>query len=297
MNYFKKIYIFSKYLVHLVKQICMARFSGPFKFVVFSKDRPMQLHALLKSMQHYIKGEFEIYIIYSTSNEEPYQKAYLDLEQEFINDNIQFVKEEFSFQKTLKNVIERFEKSRIFFLVDDIVFKNHIDLSILKEFDTKNTIFSLRHGTHLSYSYVVDKDQKLPKISKSSFSPELITWKWSCGEYDWGYPFSVDGHLFEISEVKFWVNNLEFKSPNTFELALQLLNRFNFYKSGLAFKNSIIVNIPCNKVQNEIQNYHGNYHQMDLLNLWNEGYRIDFLSFHNVLNKSVHEEFEFKLIK
>lgn len=271
--------------------------NGSYKFIVFSKDRPLQLHALLKSIQHFVVGEFEIFIIYNVSNEETYGKTYLELAREFKSENIKFIKENNSFRDTLKKVLIKINKGRIFFLVDDIIFKNFINLSVLDKVNIRTCVFSLRHGTHLSHSYVVNRSQKLPFFSESSFSSEVIEWKWSLGELDWGYPLSVDGHLFDISEARFWVNNLNFKSPNTFELSLQIFKRFYFLKKGMAFRNSIILNIPCNKVQDDIQNFHGNLHQSELLNLWNNGYRIDHLSFQNILNKSVHEELEFKIIK
>lgn len=295
MSVIEKVKLSLKYLLHTVKQLFSNKAYSSFKFIVFSKDRPLQLHALLSSMAYYISGEYEIIVIYDTNNDGAYDVSYESLKNEFVNEKINFVRESESFQNTLRKTINSISSSKMFFLVDDIIFKNYVDLDALKLVDTKRYIFSLRHGVHLSYSFIVDRIQELPPYEL--YMPNVIKWKWKTGEFDWRYMHSVDGHLFDVEEVKFWVNNLKFKSPNTFEMSIQFFNRFNFYKYGLAFNESIIINIPCNQVQNEIQNIHGNLHQSKLLELWNLGYRIDFLSYHGIINKSVHEDLKLNLVK
>lgn len=268
--------------------------NSTFHFVIFSKDRTLQLDSLLKSMFFFISGEYKITVIYNTSSLK-YQNAYNQLINDYLNnENVKFVNETSSFKSTLEECFLSIKQNKIFFLVDDIIFKKHLNLNSLKEIDTSKYIFSLRHGLHLNFSYVVNKEQQLPKdiLKKNKF----YSWIWRNAQLDWAYPLSVDGHLFDCDEVRFWIKYLDYKAPNTFEAELQNLLPYYHSHIGLCFKESIIFNNPCNKVQTEINNFHGKFHQDDLLHYWELGKRIDFLAVENYKNNSVHEEFVYSII-
>ena len=65
----------------------------------------------------------------------------------------------------------------------------------------------------------------------------------------------------------------------------------------MSFRKSRIVNIPANKVQEEINNLHGAIHQDDLLQKWFDGLAIDYAQFRGWNNRSVHQEANFPFIK
>ena len=263
--------------------------------VVFSKDRAIQLYALLSSFFDTKIGECEIVILYKYTNA-AHKKAYDDISQIF-GDTVKFYNQESysSFQDSLKLVVSQLPKGNIFFLVDDIVFTEIVDYRFLASLDLSDTIFSLRMGDHLNYSYAVDASQALPKTLE--FTDGYLTWQWSEGRLDWGYPLSVDGHVFSTSEVLLWIKYLDFGSPSSFENALQKLKYLYRHKRGLSFKKSRIVNIPANKVQDEIDNFKGSFHQDDLLQKWIDGMVIDHTKFRGWCNHSVHQESDFHFIK
>lgn len=265
-----------------------------YEFIIFSKDRPTQLNLLLESLNINVEGNYVVKVLYATSDFS-YKNAYNELEKiHGFNDKISFYEEQKSFKSSLISIISIVKSSRIFFLVDDIIFKEKVYLSSLDSIDTNKYVFSLRNGLNLNFSYVVQKEQSLPGFGK--YNNELLSWKINEGELDWAYPLSVDGHLFSFEEVNFWVRYLEYNAPNTFEMKMQIFNFLYKKKQGLCFNKSIIFNNPCNIVQSEVNNLHGNVHQGKLLEFWNQGLKIDYNTLNKYNNRSVHEEVEFNLI-
>jgi len=263
--------------------------------VVFSKDRAMQLHALLASFFDTKVGECEIFVIYKSSTAE-HKKAY-EVVSRIFGEKVKFVDQEKypAFRDCLELVVSQSPKGKLFFLVDDIVFTEVVDYQLLASLDLSETVFSLRMGEHLDYSYVVDASQPLPKALVHTDG--YLRWQWSAGRLDWGYPLSVDGHVFSTDEVRLWIKYFEFGSPSSFENSLQKLKYIYRNKQGMSFRKARIVNIPANKVQDEVNNLHGTTHQDDLLRQWLDGMAIDHRKFRGWVNHSVHQEADFHLIK
>lgn len=260
--------------------------------VVFSMDRALQLDGLLRSFFLNKKGDCDIKVIYRTSNDE-HKKSYQEVEARF-KGKVEFFEETGSFKSTLVNVLNQLKNRKLFFLVDDIIFTENFDCEFLSTIDTSKYIFSLRMGSHLNYSYVVDKIQRLPEfIDKND---EYLYWDWSKSELDWAYPLSVDGHIFNTQEILAMVEYFDFKAPNSFEGVLQNVKELFSKRLGMSYQKARIVNNPCNKVQNEVSNLHGSMHQDDLLKIWQDRNEIDILPIQRYINKSVHEDikFEFK---
>ncbi len=264
--------------------------------VVFSKDRAMQLDLLLRSFFETKIGECSLKIIYAYSSEE-HKKSYEKL-CSIYGAKAQFISEVefFGFKKCLEKIILELSTGKVFFLVDDIVFTEPVDYDYLSTLDISNTIFSLRMGANLSFSYVVNSVQPLPKDIKST-NGVLLKWKWRNGLFDWAYPLSVDGHIFSTLEVLTWIKCLDFKSPSSFENSLQNIKFLYRHKDGLCFTKSRLVNVPANKIQNEIANQHGSIHQDKLLQLWLDGMIIDYAKLRGLKNNSVHQEVDFSFIK
>jgi hypothetical protein len=260
--------------------------------VVFSMDRALQLDGLLRSIFLNKKGDCDIKVIYRTSNDD-HKKSYQEVEARF-KDKVEFFEETGSFKSTLVNVLYQLKSGKLFFLVDDIIFTENFDCDFLSTIDTSKYIFSLRMGNHLNYSYVVDKAQKLPHfIDKDD---EFLFWDWSDSEHDWAYPLSVDGHIFRVEELRVLAVHFDYKGPNSFESILQKEKEFFSKRIGMSYKKARILNNPCNKVQTEVKNLHGDMHQDDLLKIWDSGQEIDVEVLQGYINKSVHEDvaFEYK---
>ena len=124
--------------------------------IVFSKDRPIQLDAFLKSLNHYFIGEKEILVLYNYSSLE-YKKAY---EEVFYRNNINYIIDEHehnTFKGALLYSLKKIKSGRVIFFVDDIIVTDFFSTNDFLNINLKNSIFSLRLGSNLSYSYVVKK--------------------------------------------------------------------------------------------------------------------------------------------
>ena len=172
-----------------------------------------------------------------------------------------------------------------------------MDFKKFTAIDPKKYVASLRMGKHLTFSYTLQKKQKLPVLSESEEHKDMLSWSFKDSELDWAYPLSVDGHLFDSNELKILVNELEYIAPNSFEEALQLMNPLFNKRKGLCYPESILVNNPCNKVQSENNNISGEMTTEELNNKWLSGYRIDFEKQEGLLNESAHQELIIEFIK
>lgn len=264
--------------------------------IIFSKDRAIQLHALLASFFELVKGDATIYVLYTISDYE-HETAYEDVRKIFKEQNVKFIKEK-DFRRDLIEVLDAISTKKMFFLVDDIIFTEPFELSDFIKYNTKKYVPSLRMGRNLTYAYTTQQEQPLPNFIRDELADNnKFIWKWENGSLDWGYPLSVDGHLFDSREIGTLIKNSNFKAPNTLEESLQLYN--NIYKTryGLCYNKSVIVNIPCNKVQLENNNISGNMTPTTLLSKWNEGYQIDYKKLFSYNNISAHQDIELEFIK
>jgi hypothetical protein len=204
---------------------------------------------------------------------------------------VRFVKEN-KFKESLIGLLKSSLSGRIFFLVDDIIFTHPFVLSDFNRFSLDQYVPSLRLGRNITYSLLRRKELILPEISELN---GLIFWKWNKKNSYWSYPLSVDGHIFDKNELIFMMSSLEFQAPNSLELGLQLFLPTFRKRKGLAYPHSVMVNIPWNMVQKEIDNFHGNITAEYLLGVWNNGLKIDISSFHLCNNQSGHQEFELEI--
>lgn len=267
--------------------------------VVFSKDRAMQLHAFLTSFREKITPSIAAHVLYSASGQD-HQQSYDQLQELHRDLPVTFHKQtnSKSFRDDLISLLATFPEDKIIFFVDDIVVVENVDLNDLLGFDTDKFVPSLRMGLNIKENYTTNTGQPLPDIqTRTEADPDKIVWHWHQGTLDWSYPLSVDGHIFSRREILSMLRLLQFSAPNTMEDALQSFNPIFTNRFGVACSKSKIINIPCNKVQDENKNFHGNIHQDLLLEKWQGGFAIDLEPIYGYINKSPHEEIDIHFIK
>jgi hypothetical protein len=267
----------------------------PAECIVFSKDRALQLHALLSSYYEKVTNPLPVHVLYHTTDIF-HQKVYDEVIALFHGHQISFIKQNSknTFRKDLITLLESLQANKVLFLVDDLIFIEDVNLEDFVKFDPDKFVPSLRLGQNLTYCYTLQKQQPLPEFSNILENDKLF-WKWKQGEYDWGYPLSVDGHLFSTQEITSIARLVSFNAPNTFEDGLQRFKRLFSIRAGVCYHKSKIVNIPCNKVQRENENICGNIHQDFLLEQWNKGLRLDYQRLYGVTNVSAHQEIAIEL--
>jgi len=250
--------------------------------IVFSMDRAMQLHALLGSYRENVINRAKLTVIYRVTSE-THDEAYKAVFSEFSELIETVVRQESreSFRELVIGALRKSKVKNVFFLVDDNMFIEPVDLDALANHATTFSIPTLRLGVNLNRSYALQKNQDTPLIvtyqnqSNQKKAPtDLLAWRWNEGQFDWGYPLSVDGHIFQRDEILALAESINFDSPNTFEGNLQQFITAFQWRLGICYRKSRLINIPFNRVQTEYNNIHGEVHQDYMLEKWNDGYRM-----------------------
>ncbi len=248
--------------------------------VVFSKDRAMQLDAFLRSYYACVSPLGLVQVLYLATTDR-HAKAYSDVfkgREVWVDPHVQSA----SFKDDLLRMLP--VTGNVVFFVDDQVFVQPWD--VLEEAG-----LSLRLGLNVTRNYASGHpDQALPPFQVAGV--DLVKWRWADGELAWAYPFSLDGHVYNLSVIRPLVESIEFSSPNTLESMLQsFAPRFSY---GLCYRESKVVNVPWNRVQTDWSNRCGVGNGVEeLLGHWESGKRIDIRVIHGV--KSVHQEFPLAL--
>lgn len=260
--------------------------------ILFSKNRAMQLELFIRSFNKYVKNhnDYIINILY-TFTDDNFKKGY-DKLINMKHTNVNYIKEK-SFRIDLINLIMINNKYTVFF-VDDIIFKNHIDfyddqMNIFKK-DKNILCRSLRLHPNLTYCYAMGIDIK---NQPHFYDNNIFYWKNQQGDY--GYPMSVDGHIFRTDDILPIIKKIPFNNPNSFE-GYMVINSLKLPKM-ICYVNSIVVNNPCNIVQTNNPNFHGNEDINDLNNNFLNGYIISLDNIDGLKNISCHQEIKIILEK
>lgn len=252
--------------------------------VIFSRNRSLQLYALLESLYFYTDAQqcANISVIFK------YDKEHLDgldeIKKKF--SSIKFV-DQSDFKSDVTNCLSSTNSFCTFF-VDDIIFKKQCSLlEMCRILDLNRGIltFSMRMGMHLNFCYPTGESQPIPDgLVQNGY----FVWDWRSGTGDWNYPISVDGHVFRKDHVLEWIKLIDFDNPNQLEDRLQIAKRISQIFSCLCMTSSCVVNLPINRVQNEYKNKSGEETPENLKKIWDQKKKINFLSLSNINNNSAH---------
>jgi hypothetical protein len=259
--------------------------------IVFSKDRALQLHALLHSCAELAQHIPALHIIYRASSP-AHAQSYLEAQEEIVRflPQVQFTEESQKFKPVLLGVLSQIKTRQVFFLVDDIVFIKPIDFDVCVGINPQQEVLSLRLSPHLRRSYTAHMSQMPAALRPSAHHTELLRFSWFEQGNEWSYPWSVDGHILPTAEVKVMTRLGDFNAPNTYEGMLTTFNGLCAERGGLCFEESKILNIPFNRVQTEVHNLSGDVSPEFLLTQWQQGQMIDTRGWRQHQPRSPHEE-------
>ncbi|MCJ7714628.1 hypothetical protein MUO66_09270, partial [Candidatus Bathyarchaeota archaeon] len=189
--------------------------------IVFSKDRAIQLYAMLETYFKFVKDAVPLTIIYHASNEF-HEKSYSEVAVLFqkYNGKLKFVREDLSFRESLLAVLAGIRTKNLFFLTDDTIFIREVSLKYASLIDPIHFILTFRHSPHLCYCYTAGVKQKPPSFIHFPNKLKLIKFNWFEQKYHWADPWSVDGHVFSTLEVLILSRISDFKTPNSYESIL-----------------------------------------------------------------------------
>ncbi len=251
--------------------------------IVFSYNRPMQLYALLESMEKFVAGADEITVIYRVSGQD-YQNGYETVKNRF--KNVNFIIENNDFHDL---VLKTLSSPYVAFLVDDMIIKAPIDLkecvAVMQK--TKAYAFYLTHGKQLNFCYMQNCPQAIPP--SVPLGNQIYAWKFKEGHADWKYPNSVDFVLYKKTEIIQDLEKIHFYNPNSFES--EWAKRSKCKGMGLYYETSKCVNIPLNLVNPSPNRNMHSYTPQELLSLFTQGLKIDIGPLSLIENNSRHMEY------
>lgn len=279
--------------------------------LIFSKDRPAQLHCLLESIWENDKERiFEPRILYTYSSEEfheGYKKCLYYWEQMLDHPSFIFApRKEENFREDLLNSfinLDLFNQhGYLMMLVDDMILRKSIDISweiMERTLKMSNMCcLSLRLGANTTWQYQTNSPiSRMPSFNNRE-DGKILWWnRLSCSPVEnFNYPLSTDGHIYKSSFIIPLIKQTQFKTPNQFEANLQQHVRkcppFMSCPSESLFTNNVV-----NVCQYEYKNKFGEefYYSLEELNeKYLSGQVIDYKNMGLENTRGCHQEFEIK---
>lgn len=259
--------------------------------LIFSKDRPMQLQAVIDSLRlHLCDASLLCLAVLFKASSTRYRMQYQTLQAR--NPDIAFI-EETDFRNQVLSLVR--SSPHILFLVDDSLFVGGFSLSSC--IDALNAHpdalgFSLRLGTNITYSYM--KNQPIVLRDYSFIGNDMIRFDWTRQTGDFGYPFDLSSSLYRGEQILPLLERLSWTNPNHLEgnvAANHIVFRTNPYL--ISFTQSVTLCVPINLVQTVCSNRSGKnteYSIESLADRFDEGLSIDVSRFNGVVPSACHQE-------
>lgn len=228
----------------------------PVSIIVFSKGRPMQMHAYLESLFKFSDaGQDMVTVLYCETEHIRYEK----LMQQF--PQVKWVKES-KFEADLKKIISD-AGEYIMFGCDDVVFTNYFSLE-------KACAYLAANAQVFGYSMRLGENIK-PVPENLSRDDTVLEWKWDCSCQHYNYPWELDCTLYRKEDVVRMTMEEEsaVKNPNYYEAMITADNkRARIVRPNMASnKSGCAVVITVNRVQETHQNGFDNSMLTDIYSL------------------------------
>ena len=188
------------------------------EIVVFSEKNPQMLSLTLQSLQKNMPNS-RINVIYPLQDK-AFNEGY-DICKKYSVNFVAAVK----YKESLMLLLKSFNKNdRVLFMTDRDVLFNSIDGETIETCLNQNDVlcFSLRLGENVTYCNRMESDNV---IKVENFN-DYIKWNWAKHYLDFGYPFSLQGHIFNIKEIIKLIRNVSFNSYVDLEDALQMYENY-----------------------------------------------------------------------
>jgi len=277
--------------------VTTGRSKGP-SVIIFSKDRPLQLDATLRSLlwSSYDAASLRVQVLYRASDARM-EALYRRLAGE--HPGIELVPEE-GFQRTLARMLEGVE--HVLFAVDDCLFVrrwNAAECCALLDRTPAAIGVSLRLGRNTTYCYPLDRTQPLPTFLP--LQPGIVTFDWTSAADDFGYPLELSSSVYRTADVAPLLRTLSYRNPNELESGLAARARELAARRPLLLchERSVAFCTPVNVVQSTHGNRVGtcaDHSPEALAQAYAGGRRIDVDALRGYLPRGCHEEIDLPLL-
>jgi hypothetical protein len=261
--------------------------------VIFSYNRPMQLYALLESVEKHLRGIYITHVIYRASDEN-YSLGYRKVIHRF--PHVLFHKQSsqapaLDFKPLVVASVFSTDTPYVMFAVDDDIVTDDVDLTQCTAALRKYNVwgFYLRFGKNITHSFARNLIISPCPLGRNT-SDSFFIWRFSDGRGDWYWANSVDMTIYRKSDVRAFLMNDIYDSPNKLEVNWQR-RWFNPYRYGICFQTSKIINLPLNMVGSKATRCENGYSPQFLLGKFFQGYKIDISKFNKIRNRSAHVDY------
>jgi hypothetical protein len=180
--------------------------------IVLSKDRPAQLDLLLRSIEHNGGGQFDPIVLWNgdplgyAQACAPKTKAYGEVGGDF--------------EGCVRRLLD-WCGDFCCFMCDDGILYRHVPPLELDSLPDEVLCVSLRYGENTTEQYPTGFLNAFGSDDEPHETPEgLLTWEWKRAHGDYGYPGSVDAHVFRTEDVRRMLEPHTFPNPTALECAL-----------------------------------------------------------------------------
>jgi hypothetical protein len=248
--------------------------------ICFSKDRPLQLEAYLRSLRKFSGQELPVIVLVKA--EKPFREAYKQLMKCFPWAKLIWEKH---FMKQVLISLKKIQTPFVMFGCDDVFFKRPWDPSLVVEtFNREPDLlcFSLRLGTEIRFCHPINGPSPPPSFIKED---PLLVWNWREAKgIDWAYPFEMNCTVHRLKVVEHILDEMsrqkvDWGSPNRLEgKGMEYMRATRGVDLMASYPHAVANCLTVNRVQDEHLNplYEGqdlNVHT--LLDMWNRGFRLD----------------------
>jgi hypothetical protein len=251
--------------------------------IVFSKDRPLQLHGMLTSVFRHWRGECRVSVVFR--DDEPFVGAYEAVWAEF--DTRATFRPESDFAADLVALVDS-NQPLTCFGCDDVVYVAPVHVpTVVRLFSRPDLLgVSLRLGRHVTRDMFGRAMPQPPFVQEGPYDAAETSERWPYWRVDdgasgdWAYPWEVLGTVYPTAFVRRMVATLPFSNPSLLEHHGSLAWRLHAEGRSLmcAYPRTRLVVPTVNLVQSEFGNGivgPAGLEPAFLLDCWNRGLRLD----------------------
>jgi hypothetical protein len=209
--------------------------------LIFSRDRPAQLDLLLRSLERYAPHEQTRIIWWASDWYERDEHPLFDGYYDFLPVDQFLMAAEGDFNLVLRRcLMECPDETVTFFCDDDVLYRklprtftHHLHAEMFR--NEELLTFSLRLGV---------RNAQMPM-------PQRLPWLWQkLPRHDFGFPASVDGHIFRVSDVLRLIGDDVIEHPTNLEtvMAIRAEGMAEERPYMASFVQQSLVGIPVNRV-------------------------------------------------
>jgi GT2 family glycosyltransferase len=268
---------------------------GDLAVIIFSKDRPLQLDATIRSLLAFCDDvEPADLKVLHVASAPAYAAGYRILANEHPG---VVLRRETDFKADLLGLVNG--STYVLFIVDDTLFVGPLSFSratrVLDE-DAACLGFSFRLGRNTTYCYTLDGAQALPVFDE--LASGVLSFAWTGAEHDFGYPLELSSSLYRTSDILPLLAELAYRNPNTLESVLaQHAASFRMTRPRLAcYAQSVALSVPANLVQTVWKNRVDGNRALTaeaLADAYARGRRLDVEHYRGFVTNACHQELEF----